>query len=60
MRAKQIEFLINLIEAEGEDDPEYPDHLFRLAYHYREDKAEHERQATALQVKIDSRSVDER
>lgn len=54
MLAKQIEFMTRLIEAASKDDPEYPDYLFRLADHYLEQKAEHQRQATASQERIDA------
>lgn len=53
MRAKQIAFLTNLIETSPEDDPEYPDYLFRLADHYLETKLYSELQADNLERKID-------
>lgn len=53
MRLKQIEFLINLVETSPEDDPEYPDYLFRLADHYLEEKHHHALEAASLQEKID-------
>jgi hypothetical protein len=53
MRAKQIEFLRNLVETTAEDDPEYPDYLFRLADHYLEQKVHYEEQAIRLQEQID-------
>src|SRR5262245_4224521 len=34
MADKQIEFLKRLIKTSEENDPEYPDYLFRLADHY--------------------------
>jgi hypothetical protein len=53
LRLKQIAFLINLVETTPEDDPEYPDYLFRLADHYLEMKKHYERQAVTLEDKID-------
>jgi hypothetical protein len=53
MRLKEIEFLINLVETTAEDDPEYPDYLYRLADHYLEEKAHQELQADSLEHKID-------
>ncbi|MFO7566699.1 MAG: hypothetical protein R6X02_28910 [Enhygromyxa sp.] len=52
MADKQIEFLKRLIKTTEENDPEYPDYLFRLADHYLEKKAYFDLQAGSLYEKI--------
>ena len=53
MRLKQIAYLINLVETTSEDDPEYPDYLFRLADHYVEAKDHYKLQAASAGAKLD-------
>jgi TolA-binding protein len=52
MADKQIDFLKRLIKTSEENDPEYPDYLFRLADHYLEKKAYFDLQAGSLYQKI--------